>query len=194
VTHRTSQKRWQAPLAATVAALLMGLTACGDDPFSFRWDDAPDTVLIYSLSRPELNLASGISFVPPPSLTVVENPNATGTWDLALDTLGAGLAFLPPGALGITARARISVLGAVNFDEVMEAPEDTLLYQGDEAVPVSDGTVYIVSSNRRAGSFGSSCVYYAKIQPVTIDVPGGTLLLRYVASPICNSRDLVPPE
>jgi hypothetical protein len=141
----------------------MGLTACGDDPFSFRWDDAPDTVLIYSLSRPELNLASGISF-------------------------------LPPGALGITARARISVLGAVNFDEVMEAPEDTLLYQGDEAVPVSDGTVYIVSSNRRAGSFGSSCVYYAKIQPVTIDVPGRTLLLRYVASPICNSRDLVPPE
>ena len=190
----TPQKRWHAPAAATVAALLMGLGACGDDPFSFRWDASPDTVQLYSLARPELNLQSGISFVPPPSTSIVEQPNSTGGWDIALDTRGAELVLLPPGALGITSRARISALGPVNFDDVVEAPEDTLLYEDDQPVSLSNGSVYIVRTNRRVGSFGSSCVYYAKLEPVTIDVTGGTLLLRFVASPVCNSRDLVPPE
>jgi hypothetical protein len=194
VTDLTPKKRWHAPAAATVAALLMGLTACGDDPFAFDWNDAPDTTLLYSLARPELGLRSGFSFAPPPSASVIEQPNATGTWDIAIDTRGGELVILPPGALGITARSRVAVLGAVNFDEVVQAPGDTLLYEDDQPIPVTDGTVYVVRSGRRAGSFGSSCEYYAKMEPVTIDVPGGTLLFRYVASPICNSRDLVPPE
>lgn len=194
MSDRTFQRRWHAPAAAVVAALLVGAVACGDDPFAFNWSDAPDTVQLYSLARPELNLQSGFSFVPPPSARVIEMPNATGSWDVAIDTQGGQLVLLPPGALGITARARVSVLGAVNFDEVVEAPEDTLLYDADQPVPLIDGTVYIVRSNRAIGSFGTSCVYYAKVEPVTIDVPNGTLKFRYVASPICNSRDLVPPN
>jgi hypothetical protein len=181
-------------VAATVVALLVGLSACGDDPFAFNWRDTPDTARLYSLARPELNLESGYSFVPPPSAAVVEEPNATGSWDVAIGTQGGQLVLLPPGALGITTRARISVLGAVNFDEVVEAPEDTLLYEDDQPVPVSSGSVYVVRTNRRTGSFGMSCVYYAKVEPVTIDVAGGTLVFRYVASPICNSRALVSPE
>ena len=194
MTDHTPKKRWPTPAVAAVAAFLMGLTACGDDPFAFDWSDAPDTVQLYSLARPELDLLSGFSFVPPPSAAIVERPNATGSWDIAIDTRGGELVILPPGALGITARARVSVLGAVNFDEVEDAPEDTLLYEDDQAVPLSAGSVYVVRSNRRAGSFGSSCEYYAKMEPVTIDVAEGRLLFRYVASPICNSRDLVPPE
>ena len=194
MTDPTPMKRWHTPAAAAVAALLMGLTACGDDPFAFDWTNSPgvrDTVLLFSLARPELGLQSGFSFLPLPSPAVVESPNATGSWDFALDTQGGELVLLPPGALGITSRSRISVLGPVNFDEVVEAPEDTLLYEDDQPMPVSDGTVYVVRSNRRPGSFGSSCEYYAKMEPVTIDVAGGTLLFRYVASPICNSRDLI---
>jgi hypothetical protein len=194
VTHMTPPKRWHVPAAAAFAALLMGLTACGDDPFSFDWSDVPDTVQLYSLARSELNLPSGFSFGPPPTAAVVEEPNATGTWDIAIDTQGGEMVLLPPGALGITASARISPLGAMNFDDVKEAPEDTLLYVADDPVPLSGGRVYVVKTNRRPGSFGSSCVYYAKMEPVTIDVSGGTLLFRYVASPICNSRDLVPPR
>jgi len=194
VTDLSPATRWRAPVAATVAALLVGIVACGDDPFSFNWDDTPDTVQIYSLARPELGLISGYSFVPPPTPAVVESPNATGSWDIALDTQGGQLVLLPPGALGITARARLSVLGAVDFDEIVEAPEDTLLYEDDQPVAVSAGTVYIVRTNRRPGSFGSTCVYYAKMEPVTIDVAGGVLVFRYVASPICNSRELIPPQ
>ena len=74
-----------------------------------------------------------------------------------------------------------------------EAPEDTLLYEKNNPVPLSDGTVYVVSTNR-ISTGASSCVYYAKLQPVTIDVPAGTLKFRYVASPVCNGRDLVSPD
>ena len=194
MTDPIPHRRWHAPVAALAAALLVGLAACGDDPFSFDWDDAPDTVLLYSLARPELGLESGISFVPPPSLVVIEDPNATGSWDIAIDTQGGQMVILPPGALGITARARVSPLGAVDFDDVVEAPEDTLLYEDDQPIPLTDGAVYVVRSNRRPGAFASSCVYYAKLQPVTIDVAEGTLRFRFVASPICNSRDLIPPD
>ncbi|HSH75237.1 MAG TPA: hypothetical protein VLA09_06120 [Longimicrobiales bacterium] len=193
MTERTPQNRWQAPAAASLAALLVGLAGCGDDPFSFNWNDAPDTVQLYSLARPELNLLSGFSFFDRTAV-LVEAPGTAGTWDVAVDTRGQELVLLPPGALGITARAAIGVLGTVNFDDVTEAPEDTLLYEPEEPVSLSNGTVYVVRTNRRPGSFGSSCVYYAKMEPVTIDVPGGVLTFRYVSSPICNSRDLVPPN
>jgi hypothetical protein len=193
VTDHNSQKRWPAPSVAAVVALLVGLVGCGDDPFAFNWNDAPDTVQLYSLARPELNLLSGFSFFDRAAV-LVEAPGATGTWDIAVDTRGQELVLLPPGALGITARAAIGVLGAVSFDDVTEAPEDTLLYEPDEPVSVANGTVYVVRTNRRPGSFGSSCVYYAKLEPVAIDLPGEVLTFRYVSSPICNSRDLVPPN
>ena len=193
MSEHTPSRRWHAPAAATVAALLVGLAACGDDPFALDWSDAPDTVQIYSLARPELNLASGFSFTPPPSARVIEDPGVTGAWDIAIDTQGGQLVMLPPGALGITANARIAVMGAINFEELREAPEDTLLYEKNNPVPLSDGTVYVVSTNRLSTGT-SSCGYYAKLQPVTIDVPGGTLKFRYVASPVCNSRDLVSPD
>ena len=193
MTDLPRQKRWQAPTAAAAAAALIALAGCGDDPFSFRWNDAPDTVQLYSLSRPELNLESGFSFYDRLAV-VVEAPGATGTWDIAIDVVGQEMVLLPPGALGITARARVGALGAVNFDEIVEAPEDTLQYGADDPVPVSTGTVYVVRTNRRPGSFGSSCVYYAKMEPVTVDVAAGVLTFRYVSSPICNSRDLVPPK
>jgi len=190
----TPSRRWHAPAIATLVALSVGLAACGDDPFRLNWSDAPDTVQIYSLSRPELNLQSGFSFVPPPAATVIERPGATGGWDVALDTQGGELVLMPPGALGITSRAALSIVGAVNFDDVRQAPEDTLLYDANRPASLSPGVVYVVRSNRAVGSYGSSCVYYAKMEPVTIDVGTGTLKFRYVASPVCNSRDLVAPN
>ena len=80
------------------------------------------------------------------------------------------------------------------YGDVVEAPSDTLLYEGDDPVPVQDGALYVIRTNVRPGSFGSACSYYAKMQPLVIDVAEGSLLFRYVTSPICNSRELIPPD
>ena len=89
-----------APFAALVA-LSVGLAACGDDPFIFPWLPAPDTVLLYSLARPELNLEAAYNFNDRVRVRV-EAATATGTWDVAVDTRGGQIVFLPPGALGIS--------------------------------------------------------------------------------------------
>lgn len=180
------------------AALLMGLAACSEDPFAYDWTDQPDTTFLYSLARPELNLNSGINFYEritgfSDGLYRVEQPGTTGNWDVAVDTRAGELVLLPPGALGITARAAIANMGLVPFDDIDQAPGDTLLYELDDPIPVVAGTVYVVRTNRQAGNYGSSCVYYAKLEPVIIDVAGGKLTFRYVASPICNNRELVSP-
>jgi hypothetical protein len=82
----------------------------------------------------------------------------------------------------------------VGLEDVTRAPADTTAYVADEAVPVRMGNVYVVKTNRARGSFGTTCVYHAKLEPVVIDVPGGSLLFRYVTNPVCNSIDLVPPN
>lgn len=184
--------RWPVWIAA-VTALLMGTSACNDDPFAFNWSDRPDTVLLYSLARPELNLESGFAFLQARRVRV-EAANATGSWDVAVDTRGGDLVFVPPGALGVVSTARITTFEGMALDDITEAPSDTLVYVADQVVPVRRGNVYVVKTNRATGSFGSSCVYYAKVEAVAIDVAGGTLTFRHVTNPICNNRDLVPPN
>ena len=187
-----SHERWPA-VAAAVAALLVATAACGDDPFEFDWSDRPDTVLLYSLARPELNLVSGFNFLQRTPITI-EATTATGTWDAAVDTRGGAIVLMPPGAFGIVTTARITTLEDMRLEDVTSAPGDTTVYVADEPVPVEAGNVYVVKTNRTAGSFGSSCVYYAKLEPVVIDPIGGTLTFRHVTNPVCNSLDLVPPN
>ncbi|MDX1647435.1 MAG: hypothetical protein R3304_09850 [Longimicrobiales bacterium] len=180
-------------LAALSAALLMGTVACGDDPFAFNWNDAPDTVLLYSLARPELNLVSAYNFLQGTPLQV-EEAGATGNWDVAVDTRDGEIVFLPPGALNVSGAAQIAVLEGLSLDDVTRAPGDTLLYVDDQAVPVRPGNIYVIRTNRSRGSFGRSCVYYAKAEAIDIDPTGGTLTFREVTNPVCNDRDLVPPD
>ena len=167
--------------------------ACGDDPFAFNWNDAPDTVLLYSLARPELNLVSAYNFLQGTPLQV-EEAGATGNWDVAVDTRDGEIVFLPPGALNVSGAAQIAVLEGLSLDDVTRAPGDTLLYVDDQAVPVRPGNIYVIRTNRSRGSFGRSCVYYAKAEAIDIDPTGGTLTFREVTNPVCNDRDLVPPD
>jgi hypothetical protein len=120
--------------------------------------------------------------------------SATGTWDAAVDTRGGEIVLLPPGAFGIVTTARVTTLEGMRLEDVRSAPSDTMVYVRSEAVPVRSGNVYVIKTNRSSGSFGSSCVYYAKMEPVDIDATDGTLTFRYVTNPICNSLDLVPPD
>lgn len=180
-------------IAALVAALATGLAACGDDPFAFNWSDRPDTVVLYSMARPEMTVPSGFNFYAKQKVPV-EAPNATGNWDVALDTREGDLVFLPPGALGIQSRARVAPLQGIPLADVTEAPADTLAYIAADAVPLELGTTYVVRTSQRTGSFGTRCVYYAKVEAVAIDVAEGQLTFRHVTNPVCNDRRLIPPN
>lgn len=194
MTHMRPIARGRWPLCAALAVgLTAGVAGCGDDPFAFDWNDTPDTVLLYSLARPELNLESGFAFLQGRRVRV-EAPGATGNWDVAVDTRGGEIVWMPPGALGVSAAARVSALDGIAFDDVREVPSDTALFVADQPVPVRMGTVYVMKTNRSTGSFGTRCIYHAKVEAVDIDVAGGTLVFRHVTNPICNSRDLVPPR
>jgi len=200
LTTNPARGRWSAPRIAILVAILMAVTvalsACGGDPFSYQWSDIPDTAQIYSLARPELNIEPGFSFYDGYGL-IVELPSSTGRWDVALDTDAGQLVLLPPGALGITSRAKIAALPGVSYEDVIQAPgdgQDNSPYVEDAAVPVELGTIYVIRTNLRPGSFGSACTYYAKMEPLIVDAVGGTLTFRYVTNPICNNRDLVPPN
>lgn len=179
--------------AALVAVVTIGLAACGDDPFSFNWSDEPDTVVLHSLARPEMGLMSAYNFFEAARLPV-ESPNATGAWDVALDTREGDMVLLPPAALGVSSRARIAVLEGLTLDDVMEAPNDSTAFVSDQAVPVRLGTTYVVRTGQRPGSFGRNCVYYAKLEPIDIDVAEGRLTFQEVTNPVCNNRSLVPPD
>jgi len=201
ITVPPPRRSWLAPRPARpvraagvlAAAFAAGALGCGDDPFRIDWVASPDTVLLYSLARPELNLPSAFNFNER-SVVQVESPGATGRWDVALDTRDGELVFLPPGALGINSRARITALPGLDFDEVREAPRDTTLYASREPLSVSAGVVYVVQTEQTVGSFGQRCVYYAKLEPTVIDVEGGTLEFMFDSNPVCNDSRLVPPD
>jgi hypothetical protein len=180
-------------VAAVAAVGIAASTACGDDPFAIRWESSRDTVLLYSLARPELGLPSGFNFynrVP----VRVEQANATGNWDVAVGTRDDQIVLLPPGALNIGSRARIAELPNADFDDVVEAPADTAAYTALDAVPVRMGSVYVIQTSQRIGTFGTSCVYYAKLAPVDIGLEQGTLRFYYDSSPVCNDRALIPRD
>jgi len=187
--HRNELRLFFAVLLGTAGFLV----ACSDDPFAIPWEEEPDTVTLFSLARPELNLPSGFNFSTRQRIRV-EAPASAGLWDIAVDTRAGAIVLLPPRALGVfTAGARIAVLEGETFGEVVEAPLDTASYTSTQPVQVQYGNIYVVRTNQRVGVFGAQCVYYAKLEPLAIDVGGGTLTFVFDANPVCNDPRLVPP-
>ena len=168
------------------------LTACDDD-LNQDWTAVPDTVLLYSLSRPELlGKPSAYDFydgVP----VAVENPQASGRWDLALIDLNGELALVPASAfIGVVSRAGVATVTAATLDEVQEAPRDTAAFRS-EPVVIRQGTIYVIRTRRTDCGFGSG-VRYAKLEPLEVNPTAGTLRFRSVVNPYCNNRALIPPS
>ncbi len=183
-----------ATIGVAAIAVSFGLAACeGRNPFDIGWIQTPDTVLLYSFARPELNLPSAFDFHGRVT-RIVEAPGSTGLWDVILDTQDDQLVFLLPEVLGIPSAARIIELPGLRFDDVREAPADTTAYTSDEAVPLALGSVYVIRTNLGPDRFGFDCVFYAKMEALEIDVPLGTLRFVYDANPLCSDRDLIPPD
>lgn len=175
-----------------VAGLLAGALACGGNPFGFAWIALAERVQLFALSRPELNVPSGYNFFQGTTVRV-ESPGSSGTWDVAVDTRDGELVLVPPGALGIDSRARITTVEGLGLREVLEAPSDTTVFIADRPVPLRMGVIYVVRTGRSAGSFGAGCVYFAKLEPITIDVEEGIFVFDEITNPVCNDPRLVPP-
>lgn len=180
-----------APLVLSLAVLVAA--ACGDDPFQVRWQAIPDTVDLYSMARPELNLPSALDFHNGTRWRV-QTPLATGRWDVALDTREGELVLLPPGALGIESRAAIAKIDSLTFDTLLEAPTDSASYAIDRPVPVQAGSVYAIRTHQIPGFLGTLCVYYVKMEPLVIDAAAGRLTFRFIDSRSCNDPSLIPPD
>ena len=180
--------------AALLFASALGLSGCGENIFEQKWTLArADTVLIYSLARPELNLPSGFDFVS--RLPVeIQSPGATGSWDVLLDTQDDQLVFLLPGALDITSKTLILPMPGMSFDDVLRAPKDTTLYMRDLPVPVQTGTVYVLRTHEGRSRFGLSCVFYGKLQPLVVEPTNGVLQFVYDVNTLCDDRALVPSD
>lgn len=194
VARRTPHRRVRfAVLAALVAGGSVGAAACGDDPFRVDWVEAPDTVTLHALMGSAMNVPTAFDFINRASVRV-ETPNATGNWDTAVDTRGGQMVLLPPGSLGVPSKAQVVALPGRRLQDVTEAPADTALYSSRVPVPVQTGTVYVWRTRQSFGSWGMVCVYYAKMEPLTVDPVGGTLTFVFDSSPVCNDRSLVPPK
>jgi len=169
------------------------LAACGGrDPFDIGWTQSPDTVLLFSLAHPDLNLPSAFDFHLGVS-RIIEAPSSTGKWDVILDTQDAQFVFLLPEVLGIPSEARMIELPGLTFDEVAEAPTDSTTYTIDDAVPVRLGSIYVIRTHVGSDQFGLNCFFYAKLEALEVDIQAGTLLFVYDANPLCGDKNLIAP-
>ncbi len=177
-------------LVIVVSAAL--LAACADDRFDLSWVANPDTVHLYSISRPETNLLSAFDFFSriPKKL---EAPTTGDLWDLTVDIRDGQFVWLPPGALGITSDAGLAILEGVTFESADEAPADTARYVKDAPIPIRFDQIYVIRTRRHQGTF-SVCNYYGKIEALETDTIIGTVRFQFDVNRICNSRDLVPPD
>lgn len=174
-------------------SLLVAATACGDDPFRINWEGVPVESTVYSLDREELNRAAGFNMRDRRSV-VVEAPAADGRWDFALDRQEGDLILRPPMTLGVDSRAGISPVPGAAWEDVREAPRDSLAFITEDPVPLAAGTVYIIRTHRQLDFFGRQCVFYGKLEAVEIDADAGVLRFLHDTNPECNDRRLVPRD
>jgi hypothetical protein len=175
-------------LAASL--LLMG---CGDDPFLVRWTENPTEEVLFALDREELNKVSAFDMRFRTSM-VIERSVTEGKWDFAVERQGDQMMILPPGALGVESTAALVPFAGTEYDEVMSAPADTLLYISEQPIPIDLTTIYVVRTHQHSASYGGTCVYYGKIQPLEVDLEVGTFRFLHDASPDCNNLSLLPPR
>ena len=169
------------------------MVAC-DDPFEIDdWTSTTDTIQIFSISRPELiGRPAAYDFVSR-VLVRVESPAASGSWDVALRDESGQLSLVPAsGFQGQVSRAGLALITNTTFEALAEAPGDTASYSVNPRV-LQVGQVYAVRT-RRAGCGFSTGVRFGKIKIISVDQAAGTVRFASVVNPLCNNRDLIPPD
>ncbi len=175
------------PIAALAVA------ACNDNLGPLQWSDVPDTVTLYSASRPALTgLESGFDFTGPRPV-VLESSSTGQSFDVVLTDQNGAFSLLPSGALlGAVTRAGIASVTADSLKAIQKAPTDTAAYQQKAPVRMTPGSFFVVRS-RRVSCLLTTGSYYAKLQVISVDPAAGTMKFAYVRNPSCGDQTLIPP-
>ena len=180
--------------AVLPALLLPVLGACNEepeDPFA-NWEAIEDTVTLYTADRAEYQGLPAAYDILTRTARRIEDPTASGAWDVALTGGGdSPLVLTPLGAFfDLENRAGVHVEREEAFDPLDRAPAAEDAYTADASVTLEDDVVYIIRSRQTSGS----CVRFAKMDPLALDQAAGTFTFRIISNPRCNDTDLVPPE
>jgi hypothetical protein len=175
------------PIAALAVA------ACNDNLGPVQWSDVPDTVTLFSASRPALTgQASSFDFTGPRPV-VLESSNTGQSFDVVLTDQNGTFSLLPSGALlGQANRAGIASVSADSLKGIRQAPSDTAAFQQRAAVVMTPGRFFVIRS-RRVSCLLSTGSFYAKLQVISVDPVAGTMRFAYVRNPSCGDQSLVPP-
>lgn len=173
--------------------MVLPLAACDDGFGPQKWSATPDTVVLYSLSRPEhFNQASAYDFGGSGIPRRVESIYTPGQWDLVLLEQDGGFAFAPASAFeGQSSRAGIATVTGTTLEALDRAPRDAQFVT--TPVALNTGPVYVVRSRLIQNQF-SSCTFYAKFEVLQLNQTEGWVRFRYVLNPYCNDRRLIPPD
>lgn len=176
-----------------VLALTAVTAACGDDLGPVNWSDVPDTLQIFSVSRPDLlGMPSAFDGVTLRRVSVEQG----ASWDFALAERDGGFVMLPLSATenADTLAALATIGDDVTLDDVTEAPPRSDFV--NEPVPIETGTVYVLRTRRARCSSISSLTgpRYGKLKAIAVDAEEGTYEFEVVVNPRCNDRALIPPD
>lgn len=188
--------------ALAVAALLAVFLAACDDPNSGVFDPQirQDTVdLAVPAVAPEIPSALDVSYASSPIRGRYPELAADAeSWDVTIRRGEGTLLFAPAGLyefqnpVGGATTAAITAPIERTIDELRQAPSEGAFIR-DSMIPVRTGVVYVVRSRATGASYGG-CQNYAKVEPLAVDVAGGTVQLRVVGNARCNDRRLVEED
>jgi hypothetical protein len=165
------------------------MVAC--DAFEPVWYGVTDFPVLYSLARAEyIGRESAYDFIGQRPV-VVERPKAQDPYDfdLAVTEIDGQFFALPAGLFeGFPISPGIAVdSSGIAFEDMARAPREG--YVTDAPVPLRTGWVYAVRTRRDF----RGCNMYGKFEVIHVD-PVGIVELRTMRNPLCNDRNLVPPE
>jgi hypothetical protein len=165
------------------------LLAC--DAFEPTWFGFVDRVQLHSLARAEfIGHPSGYDFIQQRRVVVEETKlQDPYDFDLAVTEIDGAFHALPAGLFeGFPILPGVAVdSSGIAFENVRQAPRDG--YITDAPVVLRTDWIYLVRTRRdRRG-----CQMYGKFEVVDMDA-GGIVEIRTLRNPLCNDRNLVPPE
>lgn len=115
-------------------------------------------------------------------------------WDFAVRIRDGELVLVPAAVVGIpNSRAGVTrALEGETFESVREAPPQ-VTFLTDTVIVMETGSVYAARSRDVPTTFGGACTYYAKLQPLEVDVATGALRFQIVSNQ-CGDPRLVAPD